>query len=98
MSQNINKAQNQNIDKTKNIIVSIVTSEKAYLLAEKYNYLTIKTYRNVNKREIKEYIEKTFNVKVIKVNILIDRDGYKKAYVSLAPEYKALDIIERLTR
>jgi len=83
---------------SKDILVTIVTTEKAYLLAEKYNYLTIKTYRNVNKKEIKEYVERNFNVKVIKVNTLIDRDGYKKAYVKLAPEYKALDIMERLSR
>jgi ribosomal protein L23 len=83
---------------SKDILVTIVTTEKAYLLAEKHNYLTIKTYRNVNKKEIKEYVERNFNVKVIKVNTLIDRDGYKKAYIKLAPEYKALDIMERLSR
>lgn len=82
----------------KNIIVSVVTTEKAYLLAEKYNYITVKVYRNANKKEIKEYIEKTLNVRVVKVNTLIDRDGYKKAYIKLAPEYRALDIIERLSR
>jgi ribosomal protein L23 len=83
---------------SKDILVMVVTSEKAYLLAEKYNYLTVKTYRNANKKDIKEFIEKTFNVKVVKVNTLIDRDGYKKAYVRLAPEYRALDIMERLSR
>ncbi|MEM0026825.1 MAG: 50S ribosomal protein L23 [Ignisphaera sp.] len=89
MSQDINK---------KNIIMDVVTTEKAYLLAEKYNYITVKVYRDTNKKEIKEYIEKTLNVKVVKVNTLIDRDGYKKAYIKLAPEYRALDIIERLSR
>ncbi len=79
-------------------IINIVTTEKAYILAEKYNYLTIKTYRNMSKREIKDYIEKSYNVKVIKINTLIDRDGYKKAYVRLAPENRALDIIERASR
>ena len=83
---------------SKDILVMVVTSEKAYLLAEKYNYLTVKTYRNANRKDIKEFIEKTFNVKVVKVNTLIDRDGYKKAYVRLAPEYRALDIMERLSR
>jgi ribosomal protein L23 len=83
---------------SKDILVMVVTSEKAYLLAEKYNYLTVKTYRNANKKDIKEFIEKTFNVKVVKVNTLIDRDGYKKAYVRLAQEYRALDIMERLSR
>ncbi|MCS7110749.1 MAG: 50S ribosomal protein L23 [Ignisphaera sp.] len=79
-------------------LVSIITTEKAYILAEKHNYLTIKTYRNMSKRLIKEFIEKSYNVKVVKVNTLIDRDGYKKAYVKLAPENRALDIIERASR
>ncbi|MEL9940089.1 MAG: 50S ribosomal protein L23 [Ignisphaera sp.] len=88
----------QDVISKKNVIVSVVTTEKAYLLAEKYNYITVKVYRNVNKKEIKEYIEKTLNVRIVKVNTLIDRDGYKKAYVKLAPEHRALDIIERLSR
>jgi large subunit ribosomal protein L23 len=83
---------------SKDILVAVITTEKAYMLAEKYNYLTMKTHRNVNKNEIKEFVEKTFNVKVLKVNTLIDRDGYKKAYIRLAPEHRALDIMERLSR
>uniref|UniRef100_A0A7J3QEL3 50S ribosomal protein L23 n=1 Tax=Ignisphaera aggregans TaxID=334771 RepID=A0A7J3QEL3_9CREN len=85
------------VDENKTVI-SFVTTEKAYLLAEKYNYIVIKTYRGVNKKQIKEFIEKSYNVKVVKVNTLIDRDGYKKAYVKLAPEYRALDIMERTSR
>ncbi len=85
------------VDENKTVI-SFVTTEKAYLLAEKYNYIVIKTYRGVNKKQIKEFIEKSYNVKVVKVNTLIDRDGYKKAYVKLAPEYRALDIMERASR
>jgi large subunit ribosomal protein L23 len=85
------------VDENKTVI-SFVTTEKAYLLAEKYNYIVIKTYRSVNKKQIKEFIERSYNVKVVKVNTLIDRDGYKKAYVKLAPEYRALDIMERTSR
>lgn len=81
-----------------NTIISIVTTEKAYILAEKYNYLTVKTYRNLNKKQLKDFIERSYNVKVVKVNTLIDRDGYKKAYVKLASENRALDIIERASR
>jgi len=83
------------LERLSRIIIRFVTTEKAYMLAEKYNYITIIVPRDVNKRQIKEAVEKLFNVKVIKVNTLIDRNGYKKAYVRLAPEYKALDIIER---
>ncbi|MEM0153165.1 MAG: 50S ribosomal protein L23 [Ignisphaera sp.] len=89
---------NENRSAATNTIISIVTTEKAYILAEKYNYLTVKTYRNLNKKQLKDFIERSYNVKVVKVNTLIDRDGYKKAYVKLAPENRALDIIERASR
>jgi len=91
-------AQISELEQLSKIIIRFVTTEKAYLLAEKYNYITLKVVRNVNKRQIKEAVEKLFRVKVIKVNTLIDRDGYKKAYVKLAPEYKAIELIERAAR
>jgi len=80
------------------ILVRFVTTEKAYILAEKYNYIVLKVVRSANKKSIKELVEKLFNVKVVKVRTLIDRDGYKKAYVRLAPEFKALEILERFGR
>ncbi len=88
----------EELERLSKIIVRFVTTEKAYLLAEKFNYITLKVVRNANKKQIKEAVEKLFNVKVVKVNTLIDRDGYKKAYVRLAPEYKALELIERASR
>ena len=83
---------------TEPIIISVVATEKAYRLAEKQNYLIFKVRRDATKNEIKRSVEQMYNVKVVKVNTAIDRDGYKKAYVRLAPEYNALDILERLTR
>jgi ribosomal protein uL23 len=80
------------------IIVSVVATEKAYRLAEKQNYLVFKVRRDATKSKIKEAVEKLYNVKVVKINTAIDRDGYKKAYVRLSPEHNALDILERLTR
>jgi len=88
----------EELERLSKIIVRFVTTEKAYLLAEKFNYITLKVVRNANKRQIKEAVEKLFNVKVVKVNTLIDRDGYKKAYVRLAPEHKALELMERAAR
>lgn len=84
--------------KQENIVISFVTTEKAYILAEKQNYITLKVTRNVNKNQIKQFIEKQYNVKVLKVNTCIDRAGNKKAYIKLAPEHKALDILERASR
>lgn len=83
---------------TTSIIISIVATEKAYHLAEKHNYLIFKVHRDANKKQIKEAVEKLYNIKIVKINTLVDRDGYKKAYVKLAPNYNALDLLERLTR
>lgn len=41
-------------------------------------------------------MEQLFGVKVVKVRTLITPRGEKKAYVKLAPEYKALDVATKL--
>ncbi|MEM0164407.1 MAG: 50S ribosomal protein L23 [Saccharolobus sp.] len=73
-----------------------LSTEKALKLIESNNTLTLIVDRNDRKQDIKRYVEKLFNVKVIKVNVLITPQGYKKAYVKLASEYKASDIAHRL--
>jgi len=83
------------LERLSKVIVRLVTTEKAYWLAEKYNYLTLITSRDASKRLIKEAVEKLYGVKVIKVNTLIDRTGMKKAYVKLTEGYNARDVLER---
>ncbi|MEM3209955.1 MAG: 50S ribosomal protein L23 [Saccharolobus sp.] len=73
-----------------------LSTEKALKLIESNNTLTLIVDKNDRKQDIKRYVEKLFNVKVIKVNVLITPQGYKKAYVKLAPEYKASDVAHRL--
>ena len=48
-----------------------------------------------SKLMVPEAIEKTFSVKVMKVNTLI-KDGKKKAYVKFSPETPAIDIATNL--
>jgi large subunit ribosomal protein L23 len=79
-----------------NIIVRPVSSEKALSLIEKENVITLIVDRRVNKKIIKEAVEKIFGVKVVSVRTLITRDGEKKAYIKLSKEYKASDIATRL--
>ncbi len=62
-----------------------VLTEKSLRLAERENKITIIVPRNASKKEIRDYVEKTYNVKVEKVNTLITMTGEKKAYVKLAP-------------
>jgi len=71
-------------------------TEKTLMLAEKNNVLTLIVDLKANKPQIREAVEKMFGVKVVKVNTLITPRGEKKAYVKLAPEYSALDVLSRM--
>jgi len=70
-------------------------TEKAVGLVEKENKLVFIVNRKSDKKQIKEAIEKTFDVKVAHVNTQI-KGGEKKAYVKLKPESKAIDVAVKL--
>jgi len=71
-------------------------TEKSIGMIEKENKIVFIVDRKANKKQIREAFEKAFNVKVEKVNTLIDRKGQKKAFIKLKPEFKAIDIAVRL--
>ncbi len=70
-------------------------TEKAVGLVEKENKIVFIVDRRAGKKQIKEAIEKVFDVKVAKVNTQIN-GGEKKAYVKLKPESKAIDVAVKL--
>ncbi len=78
------------------LLIRIVATEKALSLVEKANTLTFIVDRKATKSEIREAIERIFNVKVEKIRVLITPKGEKKAYIKLTPQYKASDIATRL--
>ncbi len=80
----------------KDIIIHVELTEKDLFLLDKYNKIVLIVNKNATKTDIKNAVEKLFNVKVKKVNTLILPDGRKKAYVTLHKEYKAKDILEKL--
>lgn len=76
------------------------TSEKATVMAEKFKQFTFKVLKTATKLEIKLAVEQMFNVKVRSVSVLNvkgkkkrfkqtsgKRNDWKKAFVSLHPEY-----------
>lgn len=80
-----------------NILRAPIISEKSNLLLEKNNTAVFKVLPDANKGEIKEAVEKLFNVDVIAVRTLNmqgktrrtthgvgKRSDWKKAYVTLA--------------
>jgi len=78
------------------ILIRPLHTEKALLLIERENTITFIVDRKATKNDIKYAIEKLFDVKVERVNTLITPRGEKKAYIKLAPEYKASEIAMKL--
>ncbi len=78
------------------IVIAPHLSEKNIGLVEAENKLVFIVNPKSNKRQIKWAVEKLFDVKVEKVNIINDMKNRKKAFVKLGPEYVALDIATKL--
>ncbi|HDD40410.1 MAG TPA: 50S ribosomal protein L23 [Nitrososphaeria archaeon] len=74
----------------------MVITQDAVSLIEKENKITFVVDIRATKRDIKRAVEELYGVKVQKVNTLITPRGEKKAYVKLAPEYKAADLAVEL--
>ena len=78
------------------IIISPYITEKTMKSLEKENKLVFIVNRKANKKQIKEAVEKLYDVKVSKVNTVITPKGEKKAFVRLSPEYRAEEIATKL--
>jgi large subunit ribosomal protein L23 len=86
-----------NVDRMHQIILAPVVSEKSNRVSETQNQFVFKVLRDARKPEIREAVEKLFNVKVEGVRTLNvagknkgfgrtpgRRSDWKKAYVTLA--------------
>jgi len=78
------------------IIISPLTTEKSVRLMEAQNELIFVVKEDATKTQVKEAIEKLFDVKVERVNMCNDAKGRKKAFVRLHPDYPAIDIGTKL--
>ena len=63
---------------------------------EAENKLIFIVDKKANKQDIKKAIEKTYKVKIVKINTLNDIDGNKRAYIKLSPETPAIDLATEL--
>ncbi len=84
------------------VLLKPLLTEKTTFLKEEATQLTFMVHPKANKIEIKNAVEKAFNVQVVAVNVVrkapSDRKrqgrvigrkpGYKKAYVTLTPGQK----------
>ncbi len=79
----------------KQILLYPLSTEKSVKLMESENKIVFIVGMKAKKQEIKEEMEKSFKVKVLKVNTMIQK-GKKKAYIKLSKETPAIDIATRL--
>jgi len=77
------------------IIFHPFVTEKTMNFMEKNNALEFVVKRDANKTQIKNAIEKMFDVKVKNVNTRVTKKG-KHAIVIFTPDYKAEDIGMRI--
>lgn len=73
-----------------------LSTEKAIKMMELDNKLVFVVDRRAHKPEVKKEIEDKFQVVVTGINTLIDRDGKKRAIVTLSPETPAIDVATNL--
>lgn len=74
------------------VIKHPLSTEKSIRLMESENKLIFVVDLKARKPEIKQAVEKTFKVKVVRVTTLLTPKGEKRAYVRLSPETPALDV------
>ncbi|XP_063142922.1 large ribosomal subunit protein uL23-like [Rattus norvegicus] len=77
------------------IIKFPLTTESAMKKIED-NTLVLIVDIKANKHQIKQAVEKLYDIDVAKVNTLIRPDREKKVYVRLAPDYDALDAANKI--
>lgn len=78
------------------VLIRPLATEKALSYVEKYNTLVFIVNLKATKKDIREAVEKLFNVKVVDVRTLITSKGEKKAYIRLSKEFKASEVMSRL--
>ena len=72
-----------------------ISTEKAVKLIEAENTILFSLERRITKPELKEKLEKMFNIKVDRIRTHI-RKGEKIAFVKLKKENSALDLATKL--
>lgn len=77
------------------MLLKPVTTEKAVRMIEGENTIIFAVDRRGTKEEIKREVEKMFNVKVERINVM-NKKNEKYAIVRLKKENKAIDVATKL--
>ena len=71
-------------------------AEKSMRMVEGENKLVFIVNKNSSKNSVKKAVEELYNVKVEKVNLLLDTKARKKAFVKISKEFNASELATRL--
>ena len=82
-------------DEAASIILKPYVTEKSFDSIEKNNKLVFIVKNEANKKTIKQALSILYEVKVKSINTARTIQG-KKAYVTLSPDYSALDLANKL--
>jgi large subunit ribosomal protein L23 len=82
--------------RTWDILVYPHLTEKSMNMVELENKLVFIVNKKAKKDEIKEAVEKEFDVKVEWVRTEITTRGQKKAFIKISPNFSAADIASKL--
>ena len=78
------------------VIIHPLVTEKAVNMIEAENKLTFIVNDNTSKTEIRKVLEEAYGIKVVKVNVVRDMKGRKKAIVKLDKKFKASELATKL--
>ncbi len=78
------------------VIIHPDVTEKSMKLLEAENKLVFVVSRKSDKGNIRNAVETLYEVKVTDVNTLVNPKGIKKAYIQLAPEFRAEEIATKV--
>jgi large subunit ribosomal protein L23 len=73
-----------------------IITEKTVNLISTNNRISFVVNKKATKPDIKQAVEKIYNVKVQKINVLFDTKNRKKAMVTLKKSYDAQDLANKL--
>ncbi|MEM2841848.1 MAG: 50S ribosomal protein L23 [Thermoproteota archaeon] len=81
---------------SENVLLYPLVTEKTVKMIERENKLVFAIAPNASSGEVAREFERTFEVKVERVNVLRRPDGVKVAFIKLAEGYSASDISVKL--
>ena len=78
------------------IVYHPLSTEKSIRLMEAENKLVFVINKKSSKKDVKEAVEKMFNVKIVRVNTYTTSQGEKRAYVKFSRQNPAIDIATQM--